>query len=433
MQAFVARLKQLAFARDGEGLARLITVAIPPAAVPPGQAAIGAAGQYEHVSDAAWFAPVLGGPQYPPVLCDLAAAYAGTACALHQGRWRAAFDAARRGFDAFADALSRADGHVWYAPALRGLLYAVRALAIRCDREDPPADDSDVGRIGDAVVAIARATSNACRAPAQCPLHAAAYLLVNDLLRLCYVTRSFELADGVLRRFDDARGCSPELELGAVPRSQSVKFQLLFGTQMLIRGDFQRADEALLYAFEHARAGAAALKRVLLARLVPVAVLARGKLPSRRLLDKYGLSQQYGGLVQAISRGDVAAFDVEVQRNAAFYAKVGSFIAVERVRVHVWRNLARRVYEATGRQSKMRISMVVVAARILAERRGLPVATSAIDGAEAECALANCMFEKLILGYIALSHGVIVYSEKSYPFPRPGAVGVTPRQSPEMR
>lgn len=352
------------------------------------------------------------------------------------GRLVDAFGSVRRSFDGFGEELARGDPSiVWAAPLLPVLLRVLRTLAVRCDASSSVAasDDSssDGGCVGQAVGAIGKIVGLASRAPA---LLSVAYPLVNDLLQLCLMTRSFELAVGALAVFRKTVMSSPQLELDAVPRAHSVKFSLLHGTQLLLRGSIAEADQALSFAFEHARAGASSLKAAILAKLIPCRLSTRDKLPPRTALQKYHLWESYGPVLTALSRGDVASFDAELDRGAQRFARLGVYIALERCRLIAWRNLARRVSVARAAEfpgdkvPKLPFAAIVTAAGMLARRHG--TTAEHIDTSDVACAMANLIYEKLLSGYISLQHSLVVLSATNA-FPRRGDF-IPPSKSPMM-
>jgi hypothetical protein len=90
------------------------------------------------------------------------------------------------------------------------------------------------------------------------------------------------------------------------PRSQVVTYRYYTGVLACYEDDYARAYTLLTSAFRDCHRDYFANRRKILVVLVPVSLYARGRIPSPRLLARYGLSEAYGPIVEALRTGNVA-------------------------------------------------------------------------------------------------------------------------------
>ena len=145
--------------------------------------------------------------------------------------------------------------------------------------------------------------------------------------------------------------------------AQRVTYQYYFGRGRVFTGDVATAEDRLGFAFEQCHRDCRLNKRCILVYLVPARML-RGRLPSVRLLQKYNLPQ-YLDLREAVRQGNLSAFQRTMDAHQggcpvvapspptgltppppAFFIRTGVYMALERLRTVVTRNLFQKVHAA---------------------------------------------------------------------------------------
>lgn len=169
--------------------------------------------------------------------------------------------------------------------------------------------------------------------------------------------------------------------LDKFPTADSVTFRYYTGRLCMLRDDLRGAEDRLSRALsdtsvymKQQRAGtgdgvlasavtatgSAAternLRRILL-YLVPVRLLMGQLMPKVQLLQEHRL-HAYVDIVRALRSGDARLFRDTMSRHQAWLIHVGVFMVLERLRLHVFRTLFKRVHEhlAEGK-SKMPLSL----------------------------------------------------------------------------
>jgi len=202
------------------------------------------------------------------------------------------------------------------------------------------------------------------------------------------------------------------------PLAQQVAYQFYLGRLRVFEERYEEAEQCLSFALQHCPRAAPANKRRVLHFLVPVR-LARGRFPHARLLEKYGLSAQFGPLIQAVRSGDLQSFNSQLAQQQRFFVRKGIYLILEKLKSSVYRNLFRKVHQfhaaqcaesgaEVAKQQQLPLDLLLAALRV----NGSPD----IGAEELECILANLIFHGRIKGYIA--HRRCVVLSKQDPFPK---------------
>ena len=71
--------------------------------------------------------------------------------------------------------------------------------------------------------------------------------------------------------------------------------------------------------------------------------LLLGFLPSPSLLEEYGFTQQYGGIVRGVRLGDVQAYRNALEENMHAFVRSGVYLTLDKLQLIVVRTLIKRL------------------------------------------------------------------------------------------
>lgn len=320
----------------------------------------------------------------------------------------------------------------WVVPVLRMATYEACVVAERADAERSAAAKRLRASASADVAAAAAATANASRhdtlrdvektlkkgfsacwndrgggGPGSLESKKRATLyVVAQLLKIYFKLNLLKLAQPLIRPLEATAGRSGAFDSNAVfPQGDVVAYRFFVGRLRMFEDQYVAAEEHLLYAFAHCRAGDAANKRAILEFLLPVR-LRRGVLPREALLEKHGLAA-LAPLVAAVRAGDLRTFNAELAKNQMAFVRRGTFLLLEKVKILVYRNLFKKIYLVSNKSTQLKLATFEAAFAWL----GVP-----IDKDEVECILANLIFKGLLKGYISHQKATLVLSKKD-PFP----------------
>ena len=135
-----------------------------------------------------------------------------------------------------------------------------------------------------------------------------------------------------------------KVDLGAFPAGVAVTFRYYAGRLFMYEDRLADANRMLGLAFEQCHKGpaAAAARLRILEALLPVRLLL-GRLPSRALLDAYGLAPRYGGIVRGLALGDLAAYRAALEEGMEYFVRRGTYLLLDRLQLLVVRSLVKRL------------------------------------------------------------------------------------------
>jgi hypothetical protein len=201
--------------------------------------------------------------------------------------------------------------------------------------------------------------------------------------------------------------------LSSYPMSQQVTYQFYYGRLMLFEEQYEKAEEALRFAFQHCHRNSIRNKRRLLTFLIPISLLF-GRYPAMILLRKYKL-MAYEPIIRSVRRGDLLLFQQSLESHADELIRQGVYLVLEKLKMHVYRNLFRLVHNrinipqtqaASTPTNQLPLSLLVSSLSVMGKE---------MDMDELECILANLIYAGQMKGYIA-HHRCVVLSKQD-PFP----------------
>lgn len=131
-----------------------------------------------------------------------------------------------------------------------------------------------------------------------------------------------------------------------------------------------------------------------------------GVFPGPSVGERYGLPELVA-LGDAAKKGDIQSFETIMLQNQSSFVRIGVFLVLEQVKIIAYRNLIKRIYIATGNNTRLNLGVIESVMKTLVHD---------IDLDEIECILSNLIFQGKIKGYISHQKSFLVLS-KTDPFP----------------
>mmetsp|Transcript_22762 Transcript_22762/g.23099 ORF Transcript_22762/g.23099 Transcript_22762/m.23099 type:complete len:287 (-) Transcript_22762:292-1152(-) len=222
--------------------------------------------------------------------------------------------------------------------------------------------------------------------------------IVNQLFSMYFRLNTLRLCRNLLRPVED-RNLHQHGIMG-----DKVTYRYYVGRLSMFEDQYEAAETHLEYALLHCHKDAVANKKRTLNYLLPVKIY-RGRLPTRRLLEKYSL-HEFIPIVEGIRTGDLRTFHDGLMKNQELFIRRGTYLLLEKCKTVCYRNLFKRVFLVMGR-SQLPLDKIVKSFKWL----GYPM-----DYDEVECILANLIYNRFVRGYISHEKRTLVLSKQD-PFP----------------
>lgn len=223
--------------------------------------------------------------------------------------------------------------------------------------------------------------------------------LVNQLFKVYFRINKLHLCKPLIRAIESSQ--FKEI----FPLGQQVTYRYFVGRKSMYDSNYKAADEYLTYAFENCHKTSRKNKKLILTYLVPVKMLL-GYIPSRQVLEKYGIVDEFWDLVKAVCQGNLKLFDELMDKHESFFITSGIYLIIDKLKIIAYRNLFRKVY------------LILNTHQIPVEslQRALESLGQDADLDETECLVANLIYQGKIKGYISHQHRKVVVSKQN-PFP----------------
>jgi len=133
-------------------------------------------------------------------------------------------------------------------------------------------------------------------------------------------------------------------KLGFFPKAQVVTLKYYMGRLNMFEDKYAEAEADLGYAFQYCHAGPEyhGQRRRILEALIPVR-LTLGILPSQRLLEEYGFTRQYSGIVSGLREGNIPAYRNALEQNLEALIKCGVYLTLDKLQLLVLRTVIKRM------------------------------------------------------------------------------------------
>ncbi|KAL1124743.1 hypothetical protein AAG570_001365 [Ranatra chinensis] len=224
--------------------------------------------------------------------------------------------------------------------------------------------------------------------------------LVNQLFKLYFRINKLHLMKPLIRAIHS----SPLKD--KFPLSQQITFKYYVGRKAMYDSDYTQANDYLTFAFQHCHKKSWKNKRLILIYLVPVKLLL-GYLPTIKVLKKYDLLQLWE-ICEAVRSGNAKQLSAAMVTHQQFFIKCGIYLILERLKSVTYRNLFKKVYIVV-KNPVITLEYLLIALRMMD--------SPDVELEEANCILANLIYEGKIKGYISHSHQKVVLS-KTDAFPK---------------
>ncbi|KAF8914310.1 hypothetical protein CPB84DRAFT_1833013 [Gymnopilus junonius] len=295
----------------------------------------------------------------------------------------------------------------WTLPALFSILRDLRDLAMDADFHAKYHNQkSDC--MEEAARIIAKAFGNCMTdrtSPPEQSRKWGIYYVVGLVLKCYFRVKRISLAKNILRALE-ANTDIPTLSL--FPRSHQVTYRYYIGMLSFLNEEFAKSEEELTLAFYNCHVDAHANQERILAYLIPLRIL-KGHLPTRELMQRFPvLDEIFSPFIAAIRQGDPKAYDQALEKWETRLLELNLWLSLEKARELCIRSLFRRMWVATGKGTRIPISMFHTA---------LTVSGIDVPEEEAECLVANMIYKNFIRGYISHEKQMVVLAATNA-FPR---------------
>lgn len=327
----------------------------------------------------------------------------GAGAALIANNWVEACAYLSRAMNTYLTILSQ--DTAWSLPLLQSLCRDIRVVAIEADNQ-LQAEGMQASRLADVERILKRAfiaTNNDRNATAGESRRRGTLDVINQLLKTYFHLNNLRMCRSII---DVAEAPTfPHFE-STFPVGQRVTYKYFAGRLHLYADRRLSAVRDLTYAFRNTPDCYEVNRRLELLYLIPARILC-GFLPPQRLLDRYRMGW-YSGIVSALRTGNLRDFNDTMERYEEFFISRALFLTMEKLRQLVYRALCKKIFRINEGNNKISIDSF---------RRALKICGEDVQANEAECILANLIYNNVVRGYISHKVGFLVLSKKN-PFPK---------------
>jgi len=313
--------------------------------------------------------------------------------------YKASRDAHANGTKALVKAFKSAEDGEWMTPVIRKVVDDTREVAQLADEEMKRRGEkpSCLADAGSTLMLVYRAVSQTSNAEKKTPqLH-----VVNALFKVYFELNALHLCKNLI----NAVNLPTFLPFDSFPKSEKVTYNFYVGRLAVFEDAYERAEKHLTYAFAKCHKSSKKNIRLILRYLIPVKLIL-GILPSKKLLETYGLTE-FRDVVEAMRRGDARLLDDALDAGEAEFIRQGTYLILEKLRMSVYRTLFKRVHAIHGAAEPAKSNQVALKKFQIA----LEWCGADVDADEVECVVANLIFRKFVKGYISHKNRVVVLSK----------------------
>lgn len=246
------------------------------------------------------------------------------------------------------------------------------------------------------------------------------HFFVGQELKIYFKLQNRDLAKNMEKVLNNNSKNLPDLL--SVEKSHAITYLYYSGIIFCGDGDFITAYNKFKLAFQLCEKNDNKHVEAILIYLVPLKFVITRKYPSLRYLSTYkSVYAIYKDIIQSLLRGDLKRFDYEFDSLEMFFLKKNLYLCIESMRQFVLLKLIRRIHQYTGAASHFQIRAITRGIEFVKyHTNNKEIASRNVtnfSSDEAECLVANLIFQGHIKGYISHSNGVVVLSKKD-PFPK---------------
>ncbi|KAL9614222.1 MAG: hypothetical protein Q9167_001310 [Letrouitia subvulpina] len=347
----------------------------------------------------------------------------------------------------------------WTLPCLYVAGKYLRIFAIKADEERGKQNGAgggfrEVDRLGDDIAAtfeknelledaarVINRIFTLCisdRAPLEESRKWGLYYTTNLLFKTYFKLNSIGLSKNILRALESSKTDMPPME--AFPKSHTVTFKYYVGLIHFLDEDYPLHTDcvidmqiAIKSSFLPSLFGLptngladenlSPSDRQILTYLLPTHLHTSRTLPTTTLLFPYpNLTSLFRPLMASIRAASLSSFTQALDTSETAFVQRRIYLALERARELVLRNLFRKVFllgERTER-TRVRVQEFSAGARVSEGAVDNWEQSVAVDYDEIECLVAGLIYKNLMKGYISHDHRIVVLSKKGDAFPGTG-------------
>lgn len=228
--------------------------------------------------------------------------------------------------------------------------------------------------------------------------------VMNALFRLYFRLNNVQLCVNLLKIVNNPHSRLPPIQ--HFPTADQLEFRFYEGRLSIYEQQIIKAEECLDFCLARCPSGSVRNKRLILEYLIPVKA-ARGKYPSKGLLERYGRGE-VGVVLEAVRKGDVGGFERELGRRQEGFVRTGMLIMMQGLELLTYRNLFKKTAILLG-QSQIPFQRLHTA---------LASVDAPVSPDQLECILVRLISKGWVKGYLSHEHKVIVLNKKTSAFPR---------------
>lgn len=260
--------------------------------------------------------------------------------------------------------------------------------------------DENMERACDCLMQLFRICATDTRSTYSNSKRAGMIYVVNQLFKAYFRINKLHLCKPLIRALDNANifdQCS---------LAQRATYNYYLGVKTLFDLRIVEAEKLLDFVFENCHPESRNNIRLTLIFLIPIKMLL-GRMPSRKLLEKYELCQ-FDSIKRAVITGRVGDLDKAIEQHSNFLWRYGIYLIIERLRPIALRNLLKRVAKIAN-SHLVDLNMILNAVRMVQPEEDVKIE-------EVHCLLSNLIYEDKVKGYLSIGHQKLVLS-KTNPFP----------------
>eukprot|EP00041_Stephanoeca_diplocostata_P000710 m.16337 g.16337 ORF g.16337 m.16337 type:complete len:399 (-) comp10954_c0_seq2:2165-3361(-) len=299
---------------------------------------------------------------------------------------------------AFRQVLEKTKEQIWILKPLARLAHDLRVLAFLADENAAKSEHTEgaMKQIRDCFTNCSQDRTQDLTVSKKLGLLS----LMNELCSIAFKLNNFAIMPALTRTMEQNTHLMDKF-----CKSHRVTYSFYSGRRAMFEAKYSRANKELTFALEKCHRESVRNKRMILIYLTPVKLLI-GQLPSKSLLERYGL-HQFIQITDAVRHGNLLVLRRELQQHQPFFVHWGIYMILEKLRFIAYRNLFKRVQAILG-TTQIKIEAFKIALVFMQE--------SDVDIDEIECIVANLIHQKYIKGYISHGQRKLVVSKKE-PFP----------------
>lgn len=245
------------------------------------------------------------------------------------------------------------------------------------------------------------------------------YYFVGQEMRIYFKLQNRDLAKNMEKVLVKMSHSLPDLH--NVEKSHAVMYLYYSGIVYCGDRDFEAAYKKFKAAFHLCNSKEKRHLESILVYLIPLKFIVTKKYPDLERLKSYTIAYTlYANIIKSVISGDLKLFDREFEGMEVLILKKNLYLVMEELRNFVVLKLLKRIYLANGSNPHLSIKMItrgIEFAKFHTSNKDIAKRNIGVFSSdEAECLVANMIYQGYIKGYLSHSNGVLVLSKKD-PFP----------------